>query len=278
MNECHQWLNCQEIDTELVVNEQIGEGAVKKVYLGQWKENTIVINKVKNPNFRDDFQDGLTNLMNFQPDTHVVQLIGYCWDSDLFITEYHELKSADRIEQIFYKNQHLDHLQKRFELCLKYIEIINFLHTGLNETRVMCDSNEPHKALSQLLVRDDLSLILNDADALPQVNRSRNELIKCGHKELTGAYVAPEQLWPFDSTFSDSHMPGYDEKTDIWKIPDVCKVLFNERPGSTGLLLKLFDINSRCKNENPLERPTAQEVYLMYQKVYNNIFNINHFE
>jgi glycoprotein-mannosyl O6-kinase len=107
----------------------------------------------------------------------------------------------------------------------------------------MCDGNSVEKLLSQFLVcfcercltpqvTDDYRLILNDLDALPEVNRKKHLLIKCGHREIhpdSENYIPPEQLWPFlDHPFTylvffpiiyrrDGDMPPYDEKTDVWK-------------------------------------------------------------
>ncbi|ESO90283.1 hypothetical protein LOTGIDRAFT_123453 [Lottia gigantea] len=269
---CVPWLTCEAILTDVEHGEIIGQGAVKTVRLGYWKNFTVVINELKNQDYRHDFQDGLANLKLFQPDNKVVQLLGSCEKSNIFITEYHPLTSAEHLENILNKHAFLNTLKTRFKFCLEYIEIIEFLHTRPEGKFVMCDSNDPVKALSQFLIRDDLTLLLNDADALPVVDRVTENLVKCGHRELTGDYVAPEQLWPDDSTdFDDSKMPGYDEKTDIWKIPDVCKLLLGNVPGSTSVLLKLFEINTLCKDESPPERPTVSEVLHSYRAVYQQV-------
>ncbi len=38
--------------------------------------------------------------------------------------------------------------------------------------------------------------------------------------------IAPEQEWPHpDLPFNDTAMPGYDEKIDIWRLPEMLAAL-----------------------------------------------------
>ena len=137
---------------------------------------------------------------------------------------------------------------------------------------VMCDSNDLEKTLSQYLLSDDLRLVVNDLDALPEVDNEHNLLIRCGHKQLFGDFVAPEQLWPYeDEEFSDVDMPSYDEKIDIWKIPDVCHYFLNDTTGAESLHFHLFKIHKQCKSNDPQKRPTAKEVLEKYEVLYSEL-------
>ena len=157
----------------------------------------------------------------------------------------------------------------RFQLCLDYVSVLCLLHSGPAGTRIMCDSNDVHKTLSQYLLTDNLRLVVNDLDALPYVDSPARVTAKCGHREITGDFVAPEQLWPFDDQdFSDAHMPGYDEKTDIWKIPQVCDFLIGNVTGSAMLKLHLFNINAKCQDVDPQNRPSSEEVFKEYENVW----------
>ncbi len=62
----------------------------------------------------------------------------------------------------------------------------------------MCDGDYTAKLLSQFLIRDDYRLIVNDLDALPEVDRISTKFIKCGPRQFSpqNTFVAPEQLWP----------------------------------------------------------------------------------
>lgn len=198
-------------------------------------------------------------------------MIGYC--SNTFITEYHRLKSADNANEILKREEYVkyDTLPTRFSLAIKYAHILNFLHTSPIGTRVMCDSNDLQKTLNQYLITADLDLVVNDLDALPLVNHSTNTLIKCGHKQLFGNFVAPEQLWPHeDEEYFDEKMPLYDEKIDIWKIPDVFDFLINDVNGSDSLRFSLFDLHKKCKSSDPKERPTAAEILEVYDKTWTD--------
>ena len=197
----------------------------------------------------------------------MIQLVGYC--NNVFITEYHKFGTADKLSRLLEtKLQTYNTLTIRFGLCVQYAKIIQFLHNSPQGTRVMCDSNDLEKTLSQFLVTSDLWLLANDLDALPKVNRTKGQLIKCGHRQLHGDFVAPEQLWlRDDAAFSDSEIPGYDEKTDIWKIPDVCNHFLGNVQGADNLRFHLFKIHKQCKHLDPEQRPSAQEVVAEYQRI-----------
>ena len=149
----------------------------------------------------------------------------------------------------------------RFQIAKDYLNIINFLHNGKTGPRVMCDSNDLNKTLSQYLITDDFHIVLNDLDALPLVGQGLTGGIKCGHRQLFGSFVAPEQLWPFENDpFDDRRMPGYNEKTDIWKTPNVLFHILGDSPRSDQLKLGLFNFLKKCKSVKPDERPSAQEI------------------
>uniref|UniRef100_A0A3Q3VWF0 Protein kinase domain-containing protein n=1 Tax=Mola mola TaxID=94237 RepID=A0A3Q3VWF0_MOLML len=110
------------------------------------------------------------------------------------------------------------------------------------------------------------------------VDPSRGLLVKCGHRELSGDFVAPEQLWPYKNrgeVFSDDLMPEYDERTDIWKIPDVTRFLMGRVPGGDLVHFHLFQIHVECKREDPKRRPSALEVLKAYKSVYGSMMRDN---
>ena len=208
-------------------------------------------------------------LRQFQSSDLVVQLIGYCSSIPAIVTEYHSPGSLENVDRIL-KDRNEDNVVTRFRLCLDYVRIINFLHSSPAGTRVMCDSNDLAKTLSQFLVTSDLHLVINDLDALPLVDSSNGLLITCGHREIQGDFVAPEQLWPYPGfEFKEEQMPGYDEKTDIWKIPSVVDYLLGEDVHGDIIRFNLFKLHSRCRSKEPELRPTSAEVldgYLEVQK------------
>lgn len=235
---------------------------------GEWDSHQVAVNQLIDPAYAEDFWMGKKMLTMLQPSGFVTELVGICQEENVFITRFYPLGSADRLLSHWPSSLvDMNTLTARFRLCIQYATIIHYLHTGPFGTHVMCDSNDPNKTLSQFLIKEDLSLVLNDVDALPLVNRTQGQLVKCGHQELFGNFVAPEQLWPFqDREFVDKEMPGYDEKTDVWKIPDICDALIGNIIGGNALRLHLLTVHIKCKLESPSLRPTAKEVLNFYEK------------
>ena len=182
----------------------------------------------------------------------------------------------------YYKHGSLEHLDEKFnelniglseqwnmriQFIRDYLSIIEYLHNSPIGTRVMCDTNDLQKTLSQFLITDDFRLIVNDLDALPEV--MNNGTVKCGHRELFGDFVAPEQLWPYeDRGFTDVGMPGYNEKTDIWKIPNILVFLLGTSTQASRLKILLFnDLFRWCKTFDAVQRPGIREVKMKFESI-----------
>nr|XP_056713367.1 protein O-mannose kinase [Euleptes europaea] len=273
LKNCSPWLSCEAIRSEVRKLKRVGEGAVKRVFLSEWKENKVALSQLTTLELREDFLHGLQMLKSLQS-KRVVKLLGFCEEDFLILTEYHPFGSLKNLNQILnlpkYKNYNWWH--RRFMLAIDYVSIIHFLHNSPLGTLVMCDSSDLDKVLSQYLLTSDFHILVNDLDALPLVNRSVGGLVRCGHQELQGEFVAPEQLWPHgpERPFEDSLMPPYDEMTDIWKIPDVTNFLLGDAEGSDLVRFHLFDIHVACK-KSPAERPSAEKVLDSYRKVLTSL-------
>lgn len=274
MRNCSRWLSCEELRTEVRQLKLVGEGAVKRVFLSEWNEHKVALSRLTRLEMKEDFLHGLRMLTSLQSE-HVVTLAGFCEEDGTILTEYHPLGSLSNLEETLNlsKYRHVNTWQDRLRLAMEYVSIINYLHHSPLGTRVMCDSNDLPKTLSQYLLTSNFSIVANDLDALPLVDHGSRVLVKCGHRELHGDFVAPEQLWPYgeDTPFQDDLMPPYDEKIDIWKIPDVSSFLLGHVEGSDMVRFHLFDIHKACKNQFPAERPTAQNVLDAYQKVFHSL-------
>ncbi|CAI5789708.1 protein O-mannose kinase isoform X2 [Podarcis lilfordi] len=266
---CSPWLSCEALKREVRKLKRIGEGAVKRVFLSEWKENKVALSQLTVPELQEDFIHGLQMLKSLQS-RHVVKLIGYCEEEFTVLTEYHPFGSLKNLNEVLnlpkYKSFNTWHI--RFLLAIDYVSILHYLHNSPLGTLVMCDSSDLDKVLSQYLLTSSFHVIVNDLDALPLVDKNAGKLIKCGHRELQGDFVAPEQLWPRgnEMAFEDSLMPPYDETTDIWKIPDVSNFILGDVDGSDLVRFHLFDIHGACKRI-PAERPSAQTVLDTYKKV-----------
>ncbi|XP_075412696.1 protein O-mannose kinase [Tenrec ecaudatus] len=274
MTNCSPWLSCEELRTQVRQLKRVGEGAVKRVFLSEWKERKVALSRLTSLEVREDFLHGLQMLRALQS-PHVVTLLGYCEEDNTILTEYHPLGSLSNLEETLNlsKYQHMNTWQRRLQLAMDYVGIISYLHNSPLGMLVMCDANDLPKTLSQYLLTSNFSIVANDLDALPLVNHSSRTFVKCGHRELHGDFVAPEQLWPYGDNlpFHDDLMPAYDEKIDIWRIPDVSSFLLGHVEGSDMVRFHLFDIHQACKSKSPAERPTAQEILDTYRKVWNSL-------
>ncbi|XP_019910030.2 protein O-mannose kinase isoform X2 [Esox lucius] len=211
MKNCSPWLECTQVRAEVRKLKMIGQGAVKQVFLSEWKGYKVALSKLSSPDYREDFLHGVSMLQALQG-PHVTVLVGWCQEDHTLVTEYHPLGPLLSLEAVLNQDRHRvrDTWQTRLRLALDYVSILHHLHTGPAGTRVMCDSSDLEKTTSQFLLTSDFRLVVNDLDALPEVGAPGGPLVKCGHRELTGDFVAPEQLWPHGKTrpFSDELMPG----------------------------------------------------------------------
>lgn len=250
-----------------------------QVYLAEWRGQKVAVSTLSSLDYREDFLHGLSMLQALQA-PRVVQLVGFCLEDNVLVTEHHPLGPLLNLDSVLAQEQHQKHntWQVRLRLATDYVSILHYLHNSPAGRRVMCDSNSLEKTLSQFLLTSDFHLVVNDLDALPEVDPLRGLLVKCGHRELSGDFVAPEQLWPFrdkGESFLDDLMPGYDEKTDIWKIPDVTWFLMGRVPGGDLVHFHLFQIHKQCKKEDSKLRPSALDVLKVYRSVYSSMVRDN---
>nr|CAD7452490.1 unnamed protein product [Timema tahoe] len=266
MMQCHQWLGCTDLPS-ISIQDLIGSGAVKSVYRAIWNGTTVAAAFLNNGKYLSDFKHNLNMLKIFNQSRFVVQLVGFCENENIVLTEYHKFGNALNLQRILRTRYMPNHANFGLKLCLNYAMILDHLHNGPAGTRVMCDSNDLNKLLSQLLVTQDLQLILNDLDALPLVDYRLNLTIKCGLQELRGDFVAPEQRWQFEGNFEVDKMAGYGEKTDIWKAASVCEYFLSLVAGEDVLLYRLFDLHKSCKYFLPELRPSAKQLVQIYKEV-----------
>lgn len=249
MEKCHELLNCSDLKSIELLN-LIGVGAVKAVYLAKWHGIELCVSVVNNERFIDDFNHGMEMLRCLNPNKFVVQLVGYCENPLFVLTEFHKNGDARNLLNLLRTNQS-DDLTSRLQVCLNYAKLLRFLHNSPCGVRVMCDSNDLEKLLSQILLSNDLQLVWNDLDALPAADKG---LIRCGRNIGSSNFVAPEQLGS----------QGYNEKSDIWKAAHLCEYFLQDFEDS----LEIKNIHTRCRNTNVSERLTAVELVELYRKSY----------
>lgn len=135
---------------------------------------------------------------------------------------------------------------------------------------MMCDSSTLVKTLEQYLLTSSGNLVLNDVDAVTQVGEKG---VVCGHQELKGDFVAPEQRWPFPGEeYRAEKMLPYNEKADVWKIPPVCSFFIGKSEAARAFQFHIHDIHRRCREADPNRRPSAREVLETYESLYLSYF------
>lgn len=267
MSVCHRYLGCEDLNNMDIVS-RLGSGAVKDVYLVNWKNIKLVMSVPINPLLIEDFLMGVNTLKLLNPSEFVVQYLGFCEDKSTMFTEYHSNGDA---ATLFSRPKSKLTMLESLEYCYQYMNILNYIHQSSLGPRVFCDSNTLDKLLSQLLVTVNLQLILNDVDALPQVINSSG--IKCGRRQLLGPFVAPEQIWHSSEPFNDSLMSDYDEKTDIWKAAAVCEYFLSLSEDSEILRYRLFNLHKMCRAIEPSKRPKSDLLVNEYKHLIEEFLN-----
>eukprot|EP00043_Microstomoeca_roanoka_P014265 m.141083 g.141083 ORF g.141083 m.141083 type:complete len:362 (-) comp15971_c0_seq24:911-1996(-) len=260
---CRQMLDCSDISTQITHLAKFSAGGVKTLFKGSWRHGGQVIVARPWPQLLEDFQMGFKNLQQMGHHPLVVQPIGYCEDPPALVFPLYRHGSALNVNLLAQGLE--DVLEFRGQLIEDYASILVYLHHQASSegSYVMCDAITVDKLLSQFLISDDYRLILNDVDALPLAT---GKTIKCGHRQLSGDFVAPEQRWPHPNRpFDDAEMPPYDEKVDIWRVPETITALLDcdelsRHEYCAAIRPYLAMLRGRCKRLNPETRPDARWV------------------
>lgn len=256
MVNCHPWLNCSEI-RNIKISENIGYGTLKNVFKSYWQHHTVALSILKHKKYISDFSVGLNMLKLLNGNPHIVQLIGFCEDKNIIVTEYHSYNNAINLKYVIKDSL----VAIRF--CLNYVEILDTLHTNSFGKLVNCDSNSLYKLLSQFLITDDLKIVLADLDSIQIVT---NSTVICGSTKpnyeqlISNNFLPPEQIY----------FGWYGDKSEIWKVPDICEFFINSNHNVV-LKYMLFDIHKSCKNADPFKRPSANYLVKKYKQVLNEL-------
>ncbi|XP_061190273.1 protein O-mannose kinase-like [Saccostrea echinata] len=278
MRNCHPLLTCEEIE-QLNTSSEIGhQGYVKEVWQSNWNSFPVVVKILRSHDIagiiaRPGYFRGI-NLMKNSPQRSVLlQLVGQC--NDTIVTEIHPLLDARYLETRLKEYPQYNTLSTRMKLCISYVDILRVLHSGIDRRiYVQCDARSLNKLTGQYLLTEDFRLVLSDVDSMEAIkfNDSSRRLIKCTDwGQVTGYFPAPEELWPYKGSFDASKMPLYDEKIEIWKIPDVCLSFLGDDHSALKVKRSLKEIHKLCKNPNPRKRPSAAEVLHAYVRVLRDV-------
>ena len=256
-------IDCAEFRANVTLLRVIGEGAVKRVWLGKWSSNGYVaVSFLKSPAYSDDFQHNIHMLRNFTllfNSKLTAQYLGDC-DGRILFTKFYRLGPLSDLYHLLPRL--VDRLASRecFQFCIRYARVIDYLHNSPIGRRVMCDSNDLAKLASQFLIDDDLSIVANDLDALPNAEVP----IKCGNRSLIGDLIAPEQQ-PRNAT--------YDHRIDLYKLPFVCDYIRSLCARNELLELLLSRLHTQCLDRLPSNRPNASQILSEYLKINHTLFS-----
>jgi hypothetical protein len=283
--QCHAHLNCDSLSSIRPLHWLVN-GTVKHVRLARWHHDLIVMATPSSRPMSADFSSGLqaaNQLDRFQA-TFTTEYLGRCDDRIMF-TRYAPLgdclNAYDIVRQrkfAFGFTEKLWLMQTKaeltddrfkvtlaaslrcFQLCLSYVRVISDLHSSPIGTLVMCDGNSLGKLLTQFLFKTPDQIVLNDLDALPDASRGP---IRCGSRALTGDLIAPEQR---------ATNATYDEKIDIWRIPDVCLWFLNACPSNNLLQFMIRSIFEASKQSDPYRRPSARSLLNQLRRINHTLF------
>ena len=153
-----------------------------------------------------------------------------------------------------------NNIQTRLQLSVDYVKIMAFLHNSPIGVRVMCDTGNLRKLLSQYLITDDFHMVVNDLDRLSQVTKDgacqKNFQVSDPFERELQWRSRPNETEPPKFSWARK----YDEKSDIWKLPWAVRKLLSNVKGSDFVKTQLREIMERCNAINPQLRPTANEV------------------
>ncbi len=263
---CKELLTCNDIHQDVRPSKLLYTLGNWRYSLAEWKGYEVLHAKMTSSETEVNFK-ALSEVI--PGSSKMLYSIGSCESSGTVIFNHDVAFSgpAFQLDSIL-KQRGCDHWVVRFNLVMNYVQILSHLHAGTDGPYVLCNSHTLHQVLSQFLITEDLQLVLANFDNLPQIT-SRENLVKCSKVELSDSFVAPEQHWPYThhKVFNWDEQPSYDEKTDIWKIPQVAREILGSSDESEWIVDYLMFIFDECKNKIPMDRPGAEGVMIEFEAV-----------
>src|SRR6218665_3454254 len=129
-------ISCDDLQSNIKPIKLLAKGVVKNIYLVEWKNQTIVMAKLNENQFNEDFNSNRQNLIMFQNNSFITQLLGFCRKNIIFTKFYRNGNVLQNLREIFQRHRILEFVD-RFRFCQDYVEILKLLH---QHQRVMCDS------------------------------------------------------------------------------------------------------------------------------------------
>ena len=278
---CESLLTCDDVLHEVRTSKLLHTLGNWHYHQAEWKGYEVVYGKIRN----EDVAINSNAILALGSHPNLLYPIGFCEEQRAIVFGIdqwrgtHSVGSASELNTILAQTG-CDNWMVRFQLCLDYIRVLYRLHSEPSGPYVLCNSHSLELILSQFLISADLRMLLVNYDNLPQVRAyssnttSPKSLVKCSKSELKNDFVAPEQKWPLNKlkVFNSDEQPGYNEKTDVWKIPDIAKVLLGtdslKAAENEHIVGYLVAVHQKCKRINPEKRPAVGDVLKEYELVW----------
>jgi len=302
MNHCRPWLDCNAIEDQIQLTQKdVGNGLGKMFSKAELDGQQVAFirtreDKLSSGKIVERVRQGFNNLKMLQPHPRVTQLLGYCIAGNITVM-ITELGTWGDLRQFLLTNTFKEFtMAQRTDIALQVTDAIGYIHNSPGGSRINCDMNTVGQALAQFIVLEDFRVVLNDVDDLPPGDSKVNLKSQCvvGRHNINSSadhsFEAPERRWPWPDKYPkeidpqefearlrpnedysgeiEFKSPQVDEKSDIWKLPDLIeKILISGIPSdgvqakrAKAMLNHLKPIMRECKIKQPEKRPTAKVV------------------
>ena len=276
---CVPLLSCDDFSYAVQVGELLYSVGNWMFSTARWNNYDVMYAVLTSSGHKATFE--FDSIQTLFPHNNILYPIGVCnregeMPELLFVSNTVVLGSASYLDTILSSKTGCENKIVRFKLAMDYIKILFHLHSKHKIVNrevhfVLCNSHSLSLLLSQFLVTSDFELVLGALDNLSQVDsgadHDKKDKVLCSLNELSGDFIAPEQEWPHQSSkvFNPTLQPGYTEKADIWKIPDVTRAIMGKEYHDTNIFDLLQVVHRACKATEPSRRPTAEQVLYEYQ-------------
>ena len=302
MSQCRPWLDCDAIENTIQLTQKdVGNGLGKMFSKAELDGMEVAFirtreDKLSSGKIVERVREGFNNLKMLQPHPRVTQLLGYCVAGNITVM-ITELGTWGDLRQFLLTSAFKEFtMAERTDIALQVTDAIGYIHNSPGGSRINCDMNTVGQALAQFIVLDDYRVVLNDVDDLPPGDSKLSLKSQCvvGRHNINSSadhsFEAPERRWPWPDKYPkeiDPHefearlrpsedysgeiefkSPQVDEKSDIWKLPDLIEKILVSGVPSDGVQAKrvkamlnhLKPIMRECKVKQPEKRPSAKIV------------------
>jgi len=255
MDTCQSWLDCDRINAEVKVYQELQFSMERYSHLAKWGRHLLTYSAPTLGTSPTQEKETLTLLQELSGTKFVAQLVGYCLATGVILTEYHRHVTATHVNEVLTRAGRYS-LVDRLSLCVNFAELLSLLHSQ-SPPLVLCPSSS-ETILSQLILTDDYHLLLWDTSTLVALDKTGNTTELC-------AGLPGEEDFIID-------MSGYNKAVDIWRAPTICSVFLGQVEGSKSVKNLLQPMHRKCRNRDPRLRPSARDLLKYYKEVLKDIW------